>query len=225
MVEDTYCTISKTLRIDSRFYLIEINERFYLVDYSNPKDFRNYFVPFFPETMSSWIAYDVTQDKEVFTESKVWKGFKTFKQTIFCFFLFFVINSLLFPQDLRLTRWTTDSELIKNGLPILLYIILGIFAMICILIHLESGVKNLQRYPVLTLQINTKTEKNKITSVLKGIILSLVSYPTLLAIGIGGNNYIQLLLFGFIGIYSLVFIKFIEFKPSVERNKIYLKEA
>lgn len=224
MVEDTHCTISKTLRIDSRFYLIEINERFYLVDYSNPKDFRNYFVPFFPETMSSWMVYDVTQDKELFTECKIWKVFKIFKQTIFYFFMFFVINLLLFPKDLRLTRWTTDSQLTQSWLLILLYIILGIFIIIIMLIYSTSEVKHLQRYPVLTLQINTKTEKNKMTIVLKGIVSSLIAYPILLAIGIGGNNYIQLLLFGFIGTYSLVFIKFIEFQPSIGRKKIYLKE-
>lgn len=84
MVENKPYEISRFWRVDSRFYMVEINKKFYLIDYSNPKDFRNYLVPFFPETISSWTAYDVTQDKELFMESKIWKLFVSFKKVCFC---------------------------------------------------------------------------------------------------------------------------------------------
>ncbi|MEY8462308.1 hypothetical protein [Streptococcus merionis] len=225
MVENKSYGISKSWRIDSRFYLVEINERFYLIDYSNPKDFRNYLVPFFPEIISSWTAYDVTQDKESFTEGKIWRKFKYFKQMIFCFFVFFIINTMLFPIDLRLNQLTTDTELAKNWIPILFYILFGFFIIIFILISLTNKVPNLEEYSSFKLQKeNTETTSPKIIVILRGIILSVIAYPTLLVIGIGGNNYIQLLLFGFIGIYCLIFIKFIEFQPTMGRQRIYLKE-
>lgn len=223
MVEHKTYKISNSWRIDSRFYLVEINERFYLIDYSNPKDFRNYLVPFFPETVSSWIAYDVTEEKDIFTESEIWKWFEKFKQMIFYFFLFFIINTMLFPQSLRLSQWTSDVKISQNWIQILCCIFGGIIVIICLLRLLTKEVQELQKYSTFILK-NSHTPKSKMNIVLKGIVLNLFTHPILLVIGIGGNNYIQLFLFGFIGIYCVLFIKFIEFQPIMERKKIYLKE-
>lgn len=224
MVEDKVYGITKSWRVDSRFYLVEINKRFYLIDYSDPKDFRNYLVPFFPETISTWSAYDVTQDKEVFTEGKIWTIFEKFKQMIFWFFIFFIINSLFFPKSLRLSQWTANIELAKHWIPIVFCVFGGIFIIILILRLLTNEVQGLQKYPTFRLQTTSTTARSKMNIVLKGIMLSLVTYPTLLIIGIGGNNYIQLFLFGFIGTYCLIFVKFIEFQPIMGRKKMYLEE-
>ena len=51
-----------------------------------------------------------------------------------------------------------------------------------------------------------------------------ITYPLLFFIGVFGNNYTQLFLFGIFFPYSIIFNKFIEFKPILSQEKFYIKE-
>ena len=40
------CRVNWFGRIDARYYLIEMGGRYYIVNYSNPRDWRHYFIYF-----------------------------------------------------------------------------------------------------------------------------------------------------------------------------------
>lgn len=66
------CRVNWFGRIDARYYLIEMGGRYYIVNYSNPRDWRHYFIYFFPRLISQWDIYDVTGDERRFKVKHFW---------------------------------------------------------------------------------------------------------------------------------------------------------
>ena len=225
MVTNSKHIVSNAERIDSRYYLIEIGGRYFIIDYSNPKDFRNYLVPFYPEIMTEWTIYDVTGDEKKFEKSRMWSFFEIFKKFSILLFIFFLINSLLFPAYLNITSWTYDIDISRNWFSWLVYISFGVVFIVLFFNLTNKKTIKLTDYRIAKLEKVQKMEQlPKYKKILRGMILILLAYPILLLIGIFGNNYAQLIMFGFVAVYTLIFIKFIEFQPTMGKQKYYIKE-
>ncbi|HHS2882329.1 TPA: hypothetical protein ACTEK4_001913, partial [Streptococcus agalactiae] len=56
--------LEKICRISIRYYLIRINKEYYIIDYSNPKNVKNYFTAYFSNNY--WEVYNVTTDYKKF---------------------------------------------------------------------------------------------------------------------------------------------------------------
>ncbi|HFV2956970.1 TPA: hypothetical protein ACGPL9_001602 [Streptococcus agalactiae] len=58
--------VEKITKLNSRYYLVSICGRYYILDYANPKNYKDYLVGLFPERLNSYDIFDVTDDKNIF---------------------------------------------------------------------------------------------------------------------------------------------------------------
>ncbi len=218
--------VEKINRIDARYYLIRINKNFYVVDYSDPKDFRNwFFVTLFPKNLREFDAYDVTGDEEQFIVDNLWKYQKIFGKFFAFFFFVNFFTGFFLPPPYNPFYLTYDTFILKNWFYFLLLIILGAVLIIVLLNLFSLKNINLDRYNKYTLtEIRDDQPINFKKMLVLGVANIVVLYPILLFFAFYWSNYMMLILFGFIAPYSLCFIKFIEFRPSMRKLKYYIKE-
>lgn len=225
MVKSSEHRVFAERRIDTRYYLIESKGRYFVIDYSNPKDFRNYLLPFFPKVQSKWTIYDVTGSQDLFPISKFWVYMDWLFKVTVVFFVIFILNSILFPRNLTFLHLTYDTRISENWQMWLVLLIIGFFFLIALLNLLTRRDINLGSYPQFTLEeVKKIKEKPRSIIIIRSLIMLSITYLLLFFIGVFGNNYTQLFLFGIFFPYSIIFNKFIEFKPILSQEKFYIKE-
>ncbi|CNE80304.1 hypothetical protein [Streptococcus agalactiae] len=62
--------VEKITKLNSRYYLVSICGRYYILDYANPKNYKDYLVGLFPERLNSYDIFDVTDDKNIFLKKE-----------------------------------------------------------------------------------------------------------------------------------------------------------
>ncbi len=218
--------IDKINRIDSRYYLIRVNKNYYVIDYSNPRDFRNwFFVPLFPERLRKFDAYDVTGDEKLYMVKNVWRYQSIISKGIFIMYILILLDGFLMPSKLNIFDWTFNLSILYNPFYYLKMIIIGIFCMIFILNITALNSINLNKYKKYELtDIYVNDNINFNCQRIKGLLSMFIIYPSLFIAAILGRNYALLIQFGFVSIYAMCFIKFIEFRPSMKKQKFYIKE-
>ncbi|MFD3049014.1 hypothetical protein ACFKKK_04430, partial [Streptococcus agalactiae] len=77
--------VEKITKLNSRYYLVSICGRYYILDYANPKNYKDYLVGLFPERLNSYDIFDVTDDKNIFLKKGKNSKVTTKGVTIFLF--------------------------------------------------------------------------------------------------------------------------------------------
>ncbi|HFZ9916782.1 TPA: hypothetical protein ACGMFC_001179 [Streptococcus agalactiae] len=208
--------VEKITKLNSRYYLVSICGRYYILDYANPKNYKDYLVGLFPERLNSYDIFDVTDDKNIFL--KKGKNYKVTTKGATIFLFLYLIHITIFPNNINLA-YLTRSEYIYNHIS--LFLILNIIIFIGILLYLNMTTKEIElsKYESRKL-FNSKPRNRKWLTYISSLI---ISYLALWILAIFGTNYCNLILFGFIFSNCLLLIKFIEFQPSLNGKIYYIK--
>jgi uncharacterized membrane protein (TIGR01218 family) len=220
--------IEDVKRINIRYYLIEVHGKWYIIDFSNPRDMRNYFQPFFPALNHKWAIYDVTNSKDE-CHAKDLRWFQGAKGANFvcAVYIFYLVNVTLFPPNINMAKLTYDPRISQHWIFVLLLLIISIVLIAVILCSLKSIIR-LDDKPSYTLELvrnhDTKQIASRMPVMVSAIIIVFVFF--FLFIGIGGSSYSQLLMFAVFPLYSMVFGKFSGFLVSKNnRYRIIMKEV
>lgn len=238
MVAQTYdkYLIETAQRIDIRYYLIKVHEKYYVIDYSNPRNIKNYFPGLFKETISQWKIYDVTNIKE---DIKIKKSFfhriqynvQTKIAWVSIIFILILLNGMLFPKFINFMDLTYTPQIFQHWKLVLFLIIMGYFIGVLFLICTKQSKLPLNEAESFILK-QVKKEKtdrkwylgwlDRLPNSLRWTISVFFVVPFFVALGIGrpqSSNYVQLLFLGIIPLYSLLFSSFISFNPIENREK------
>jgi ABC-2 type transport system permease protein len=246
MVEGKYnkYLVESAQRIDVRYWLIQVHGKYYVIDYSNPRDIRNYFPIIFPKLNTEWKIYDVTKDKDTipFLKTKLFgtdreKNKKVYNWTLFGSILY-ILNIKLFPKFLNIHYLTYDPRIRQNWQLILGLMLLSLIVTVVILMSLRQVKLPIDKDKALILkQINVKemelAQKHKLkwyvrwTQALPGPLkwgLTLIFIVGSLLLGVATSSYSQLLFFGIIPWYVFFESKFLGFIPISEGPKYQIIE-
>lgn len=213
--------------LNFRYYVIELHKRFYIIDYANPRDIRNYFSGFFPKHNRQYTIYDITDSKEHY----VIKSLPWWQTPEHQFIeLWSAVGLLVMAVITALLRikWLNSNDYLKSWKVIFLLFILGTFA---IAFWLNKTTKvlprlakeksyRIERRP--QLRYISKRRKVKIGPMGEAMQI-LIGLPICFIFTLNKNYIIMLL--GFIAIYSILFIRFLNLFDIVSTNKfIFLQE-
>lgn len=95
--------VEKADRIDIRYWLIEIQGKKFIIDYSNPRDLRNYFSGLFPELNTEWKIYDISNYEGKISTMKS-KLFKTNRKYTRKIYLLITLISILYLLNTRIVK-------------------------------------------------------------------------------------------------------------------------
>jgi len=198
--------IEEVKQINIRYYLIRIDGKSYVLDFSNPRDLRNYFAVYFPNVNRQWSIYDVTGNEESYKAKKL----RLYKQPEYewlggLIFILCLLSMTICPEFLNI-RYLTQDEIIAEYWKLVLGIIfmgaVGIF--MCLAgkrtdVGLSEKTKNQCLVREYSLPMKTR-------------ILSYIGGPLIsgcgLFVGISASTYADVLLFAVFPLYSIIFMKF-----------------
>lgn len=203
--------IEQIQRVSIQYYKIKINNKFYLLDYSNPKNLKNYFINSFSNVEIKWHIYDIeniTED-EYMSSKRYNLGSKLYKW-ISCFIIFILLNSILFPSSLNLSKLTKDTIIMDNWILIVLLVLLGSLLLIILLISLNKPkVKLSSKEQQIILQVADKKRNQTAIIVFSAVFYILLLLSTI-SLGIIVSSYVSIIAFTFLGSYLLIFNKFFQ---------------
>lgn len=159
MPKEKLYSVEKICRINIRYYLIRVDRKYYVIDYSDPKNFKNYFLALFPEELSSWDVYDVTEIKDNYRVKKQ-RSFKIDKiYTILL--LFYLPHVMLFPDKFNIGIITKDLFIFSHPLLFIGISFLTTLVLIALLIFKTNQINfdGIEKYTL----INNKPRKKKYT--------------------------------------------------------------
>lgn len=215
MPKEKLYSVEKICRINIRYYLIRVDRKYYVIDYSDPKNFKNYFLALFPEELSSWDVYDVTEIKDNYWVKKQ-RSFKIDKiYTILL--LFYLPHVMLFPDKFNIGIITKDLFIFSHPLLFIGISFLTTLVLIALLIFKTNQINfdGIEKYTL----INNKPRKKNI---LKGLFIMVIGYGIFWMMAFFGSNYANIFMFGIIFVNIMIFIKFIEFQPSMNGRIYYI---
>lgn len=217
MPKEKLCSVEKICRINIRYYLIRVDRKYYVIDYSSPKNFKNYFLALFPEELSSWDVYDVTETKDNYRVRNQ-KSFNIDKiaTTILLLYLFHV---MFFPNKFNIGIITKDLFIFDHPLLFIGISFLTTLVLIALLMFKTNQINfdGIEKYSL----INNKPRKKNI---LKGLLIMVIGYGGIWAMAFFGTNYANIFMFGISCVNYMIFIKFIEFQPSMNGRIYYIKK-
>ncbi|HEN5849700.1 TPA: hypothetical protein U6609_001980, partial [Streptococcus agalactiae] len=97
--------LEKICRISIRYYLIRINKEYYIIDYSNPKNVKNYFTAYFSNNY--WEVYNVTTDYKKFKKQNF--DLHQLEKYFITIMFIYMLNMIFFPKVLNLSQLTRSS--------------------------------------------------------------------------------------------------------------------
>ncbi|MGT2820239.1 hypothetical protein [Streptococcus intermedius] len=222
MKHDNYI-VEKICRLDVRYYLIKVHNRYYVIDYSNPRNFRNYLLYFYPKELQEWKIYDVTDHYLEYISTSFWRKVVSYSGRLLAILIvFYFFSGLVVPRKFKMQTWSYDSRILQNWMYILLSILVGFILVVLLMILNSSARIDLEKYPNFFMRVATINRKKELPFVLKIIywllgVVFLVGGSILL--GILGQNYIGLFLFCFGVPYYCILSKFIQFQVGTGTSK------
>lgn len=230
--------VEKAIRIDVRYYLVKVNNSWYIIDYSNPKNIRNYFPGLFPKVLTEWKIYHISDEKnrDFLEKNLVKKIMRRNKSKVNWFVLFaivYILHCVLFPKDINIAYLTYDSRIAQNWPLVVSIILLFLLVIVLCLISLKQTKLPINGEQALILkQINTQNIEvkwylrwfMKLPNPIRWGISMMIFIPIFFFIGIGGSSYSQLLVFAILPVYSIFLGKFISFLPMKDNRKYQIIE-
>lgn len=119
-------------RMSVRYYKIKVGEKFYIMDYSNPKDIKNYFSGLFPNVYTKWKIYDYIHH-EAYNHSKELK--KKNKEWSLILFTLYLVNVMFFPERYNLSDLTYNPRILENWKLVIFLVFFG-GLIICIILNI-----------------------------------------------------------------------------------------
>ena len=220
--------IEEAERIDIRYYKIKIRGKYFIVDYSNPRDIRNYFPGLFPEVTSKWnlIPVELIKNTERINGIiKIRNGKVKWEVIAFLVYLF---NVMFFPNKYNLSNLTYHSNIRENWLLTMILVFTGAIVIFLCLFIIGSKYKFDGVVNSYLIKIENENKKHSSKVNLIRIFNWLVSYTLIIVlfglVGIGSSSYSQLIVFFIIPIYGLLFSKFLTFEPIRSKSKYKIIE-
>ncbi|WP_031239782.1 hypothetical protein, partial [Streptococcus iniae] len=189
MPKEKLYSVEKICRINIRYYLIRVDRKYYIIDYSDPKNFKNYFLAYFPEVSNAWDIYDVTVDKDKFKKQSL--DIKKIEKIFVCLLLGYLFNMVLFPQQFNLSQLTYNDIIVDKAL-VWLGLGLVISLMISIVLMLKTKELDLSSYS----HYQLTTSRLKKSNIFKGLISSLFLYSSFWVLAFLGSSYLNLIIYG-----------------------------
>lgn len=210
MSENRY-VVEKIGRINLRYYLIKIQGEKYIIDYSNPRKLRNYFYSFeFVRNKDEWEIYKL---KDQNSKIRVWpKSIYTTITRIYIFLIFYpIITGWFLPRSINIVKLSYDERITANFKMVLFIMMLGAICIGFVLNFLNKiSHFEFEFSKESILQKEKIPKKHRLWSLMKNIGANIVLYSMFILLGFGGSNYVNLIVFGFIGVYMFVFTKFLD---------------
>lgn len=215
--------IEEAERIDLRYYKIKVHGKYYIIDYSNPRDIRNYFPGLFPEVTRSWKLFPVesiTYSTSLDDAKKVRESKIRWEVVIFLIYLF---NVMFFPDKYNFSSLTYNSNIIKNWLLTITIVFIGAIVILVSLYTKGSTHVFITKEYVWLNKIEKDHQNSKarlsVLIICKWFLSYLVCIVMFGLVGLGSSSYSQLFVFFIIPVYGLLFSKFITFEPIKSKNK------
>jgi len=217
--DDKYVVIKDVKRINVRYYLIQIDNKSYIIDYVNPKDLRNYVAWFFISINKEWKLYDVTgKEKNYVVKSPPLYQNPIRTVLLFILIICYIINIESASAKINLRELTRDPRIIQYwGLAVGFVLAIGL-VIITILYYKETDIILTKQSQKLVRYYNPSK---------RFLILTWFGpvglFILMLVMGILDGNYANLIAYGGVPLYTLVFSKFVSFL-DIKRNKYYIVE-
>lgn len=213
--------------LNFRYYVIELHNRFYIIDYANPRDIRNYFSGFFPKHNRQYTIYDITDSKDHYAIKSLpwWQTSGHQLIELWSAAIWLVVSAILSLLGINFIH--NDDILVFWKFLLLLYIT-SIGAIIFSLNRTSETPSQLvteksyrvERKP----QLRYVSKKRKARTGPVGEAMQILIGLPVCFIFTLNRNY-MVMLFGFIAVYSILFIRFLNLFDVLSRNKfIFLEE-
>ena len=208
-------------RLDNRYYLIEVHNRLYVIDYFNPKDIRNYLWRFNAYNNTEYLIYDVTEQVEQYELKPFNIWLENFRKVFDIVSIALVFWLLFFPP-----KFANNPMIFSSWRIILILFFIGALLIFLVLnLGMDKTLKfNFQDALLLraTIKENKKGSNSSFFKVIQHLITFILLFSGCLFIGIFNSNYLTLLLFTFIGGYSILFIYAISIQYNLNRFKFHI---
>ncbi|MEY8443310.1 hypothetical protein AALA52_03495 [Lactococcus ileimucosae] len=208
--------------INVRYFLIKLQGKSYIIDFSNPKDIRNYFPGFFPDVNRSWKIYEVTGKENQYDIKPLPLYLKQNSGwSVLVIYILYLVNIGLFPKSLNIWDLTYDQRIAQNWEMVVLLIFCGAAVIFGLLYSRKTKINLTESYKILVpVDKEELTAKKRSFSIFIGLPIFII---ILLTISISSSSYSQLFMFGVFPIYSLLFNRFGSFL-DIRTNKYQIKE-
>lgn len=224
MVEIKYdkYRVEKISRLDLRYYLIRVHNRYYVIDYFNPRDFRN----FLPRKVYEWKIYDVTDHYREYTSTPLlWHLPPYIDKLMIGMVFFYIFSGVLLPKQFRLQIMGYDPQILQNWNGTLLSILIGYFLLVLILAVMRPNRKKLENYPTYLLRHIPKKNKKEtwpIPLFIRWLFVTFIVLSLFLIMGVVGRTYVGLFVFGIYGTYSYLIPQLANFPLSTGNSKYHI---
>lgn len=213
--------------LNFRYYVIELHNHFYIIDYANPRDIRNYFPGFFPKHNRQYTIYDITATKDHYAIKPLpwWQTSGHQFIELWSAAIWLVATAVLSLLGINFIH--NDDFLAFWQFLLLLYI--TSISVITFFLNRTSETPNklvkersyrIERRP----QPRYVNKRRKVkTGPIGDAMQILIGLPICFIFTLNKNYMIML--FGFIAVYSILFIRFLNLFDIVSTNKfIFLQE-
>lgn len=222
--------IEEYQRLDIRYYYVKINGQYFLMDYSNPKDIRNYVPGLFKKELSEWLLYPVDDIEGMIPKivppltphdpNKNRRNVRKYTMYYVLFWLYLVYM----PEPFNISYWTYDPNIIKYWPLFFLGVLVGVFIIILIL-RLKGSRYSISKSAKYKLSIvndssSSKLQKQTPVSVWLCSMIGLIFMCAL--IGISPSNYAAFFVFYALQMFNIFFEKFYYFAPFYAKQKYTL---
>ncbi|EPU21731.1 hypothetical protein SAG0135_04100 [Streptococcus agalactiae LMG 14609] len=207
--------LEKICRISIRYYLIRINKEYYIIDYSNPKNVKNYFTTYFSNNY--WEVYNVTTDYKKFKKQNF--DLHQLEKYFITIMFIYMLNMIFFPKVLNLSQLTISP--IIDEIPFLwLGLGLAISIIIALILIITEKKINLTTYKKVILYSHKKNN----SSIVKGFFSELMIYTPFWILAFMGSSFLNLCIFGYCLSNYVRFSRFIVFQPSLNGKNYFIEE-
>jgi len=178
-----------------------------VLDFSNPRDLRNYLIGFFPKLNHEWRIYDVTGNEEKYdAKAMFWQYTVGYNIIVWLIYGTYLINVSIFPEWLNVWTLTVDVRIIEYWELTVLTVFAIAFAIACLLAVQRTDIElpnNEQRL----LRVPKGKRKSRVTVGLIYIV-AWIFFITPLFFAIMTVNYANVIMLGALPIYMWIFTKF-----------------
>ncbi|HFI0037187.1 TPA: hypothetical protein ACGOWL_000311 [Streptococcus suis] len=213
--------------LNFRYYVIELHNRFYIIDYANPRDIRNYFSGFFPKYNRQYTIYDITNSKDQYAIKPLpwWQTPEHQFIELWSVIIWLVAAAILSSFGINFIH--NDAFLPFWKFLLLLYLTSTGAIVINLILNSKTPTQlrteksyRIERKP----QLRYVSTKRKTRTRPVGEAMQILIGLPICFIFTLNRNY-MVMLFGFIAVYSILFIRFLNLFDVLSRNKfIFLEE-
>lgn len=224
MVEVKYdkYLVEKIGRLDLRYYLIKVHNRYYVIDYFNPRDFRN----FLPKKVYEWKIYDVTDNYQDYVSMPlVWRLPPYIEKFMIGMVFLYLFSGLILPKQIRLQILGYDPRILQNWNWVLFGILIGYLLLVLLLAVMRPNRKELGNYPTYLLRQIPKKNKKELRFIplsIRWLFTMFILLSMFLFMGIVSRTYVGLFVFSIYGTYSSIVPQLANFPLSTGNSEYYI---